>query len=147
MSFPPITKSRPTAAITREAATALITASLAAAVEIGFEAAVAITDAGGYLRAFERADRSPFLTAEVAINKAYTAASYGVATHIWKAVLDDPNVAHLAHVPRLVAVGGGYPIFENGLLVGGLGISGGTYQQDQDAAVQALQALGFDAPN
>ena len=140
-----ITKSRPTAAITREAANALLTAALAAAAEIGFEASVAITDNGGYLRAFERSDKSPFLTAEVAINKAYTSSAYAVPTHIWQAVISDPHVAQLAHIPRLVAAGGGYPIFENGELVGGIGISGGTYQQDQDAAVKALQTVGFDA--
>ncbi len=143
---PQIAKSFATAAITREAAAALIAASLAATAEIGFEASIAVTDNGGYLRAFERSDKALFLTAEVAINKAYTSVSYGVPTHVWAAVIADPNVAQLAHVPRLLAAGGGYPIFENGLLVGGLGISGGSYQQDQDAAVKALAALGFDAP-
>lgn len=141
-----IAKSRPTAAITRAAATALITAALAAATDIGFEAAVAVTDASGFLRAFERADSAPFLTVEVAINKAYTAVSFNMPTHFWPGAFADPNVAQLAHTPRLVAVGGGYPIFENGLLVGGIGISGGSALQDQQAAEKALQALGFDAP-
>jgi len=58
----------------------------------------------------------------------------------------DPKVAQLAHVPRLVAVGGGYPIKESGKLVGGIGVSGGTYQQDQDIAEAALRALGFELP-
>jgi uncharacterized protein GlcG (DUF336 family) len=46
----------------------------------------------------------------------------------------------------MVAVGGGYPILQNGQLIGGIGISGGNYQQDQDAAVAALRALAFDIP-
>jgi len=61
-------------------------------------------------------------------------------------VTNDPKVAPLAHLPRMVAVGGGYPILQNGQLVGGIGISGGNYQQDQDAAVAALRALAFDIP-
>ena len=140
-----ITKSFATAAISREAAIALIAASLAAADEIGFEAAIAITDAGGHLKAFERTDKSPFLAAEVAIDKAWTAVSFGLPSHMWASIITDPQVAQLAHRPRLVAVGGGFPIFEQGRLVGGLGISGGTAVQDQAAANKALAALGFDA--
>lgn len=43
----------------------------------------------------------------------------------------------------MVAVGGGYPILEDGRLIGGIGISGGNHQQDQDACVSALRELGF----
>jgi uncharacterized protein GlcG (DUF336 family) len=46
----------------------------------------------------------------------------------------------------MVAVGGGYPILEGGKLIGGIGISGGNYQQDQDVAVAALSKTGFDIP-
>jgi uncharacterized protein GlcG (DUF336 family) len=46
----------------------------------------------------------------------------------------------------MVAVGGGYPIVENGKLIGGIGISGGTYQQDQEAAEAALRKFGFELP-
>jgi uncharacterized protein GlcG (DUF336 family) len=140
-----MTKSIPAAFINREAAVALIEAALAAARQIGIEAAVAVTDATGNLRAFERTDGAPFLTAEVAIDKAWTASSFGFATHVWNDyVTSDPKVAPLAHRPRMVAVGGGYPIVENGKLIGGIGISGGNYQQDQEAAEAALRHLGFD---
>lgn len=140
-----MTKSIPAAFINREAAAALIEAVLAAARQIGIEAAVAVTDATGSLRAFERTDGAPFLTAEVAIDKAWTACSFGFATHVWNDyVTSDPKVAPLAHRPRMVAVGGGYPIVENGKLIGGIGISGGNYQQDQEAAAAALRQLGFE---
>lgn len=140
-----MTKSIPAAFINREAAAALIEAALAAARQIGIEAAVVVTDATGSLRAFERTDGAPFLTAEVAIDKAWTACSFGFATHVWNDyVTSDPKVAPLAHRPRMVAVGGGYPIVENGKLIGGIGISGGNYQQDQEAAAAALRQLGFE---
>jgi uncharacterized protein GlcG (DUF336 family) len=139
------TKSIPAAFINREAAVALIEAALADAGRIGIEVAVAVTDATGNLRAFERTDGAPFLTAEVAIDKAWTASSFGFATHVWNDyVTSDPKVAPLAHRPRMVAVGGGYPIIENGKLIGGIGISGGNYQQDQEAAAAALRHLGFE---
>ena len=41
---------------------------------------------------------------------------------------------------------GGYPILEDGKLIGGIGISGGNYQQDQDACVAALKQIGFELP-
>lgn len=138
-------KSIPSANISRESAAALIAAALDAGREQGIELAVAVTDSTGSLRAFERADGAPFLTASVAVDKAWTSASFGFPTHVWNDyVTNDPKVAPLAHLPRMVAVGGGYPILESGKLIGGLGISGGSYQQDQDAAVAALRKLGFE---
>lgn len=139
-------KTLSTATITHETAAALLTAALAAARESGFEAAVAVTDSGGFLRAFGRGDRAPALTADIALNKAYTSATSSRPTHVWQAIVTDPSAAQLAHTPRLVAAAGGYPILAGGVLVGGLGIAGGSAQQDQAVAEQALRALGFDDP-
>lgn len=112
---------------------------------MGIEVAVAVTDAAGHLTAFERTDGAPFLTIEVAINKAWTAASYNQATHLWNAYLrSDPAAAPLANIPRLMPVSGGNPVRENGMLVGGLGVSGGTALQDQQIAEAALKSAGFD---
>ncbi|GAA1931595.1 GlcG/HbpS family heme-binding protein [Streptantibioticus ferralitis] len=146
MTNAPLTKSTSAASVTLEAANALIQAVQTAAAEIGFEASVAVTDGGGHLKAFQRTDSTPFLASEVALDKAWTAASFGYPTHVWNNYLADPNVAPLAHHPRLMAVGGGYPILEDGKLIGGLGISGGTYEQDQQAAEAALKVLGFELP-
>jgi uncharacterized protein GlcG (DUF336 family) len=131
--------------ISRDGALALIAAARSAAGNIGIEVAIAVTDAGGHLAAFERSEHSAFLTADVAIDKAWTAASFGLGTHVWNTIVRDPKVAQLAHRPRVVTVGGGVPIRRNGQLVGGIGISGGTADQDQHAAEVALRALGFDA--
>ncbi|WP_079071774.1 GlcG/HbpS family heme-binding protein [Streptomyces yokosukanensis] len=138
--------SSPASSITQAAAGALIAAVHTAAARIGFAAAVAVTDAGGHPKAFDRADAAPFLTAEVALDKAWTAASFHIPTHTWNDYLANARVAPLAGHPRLMAVGGGYPIIDNGRCVGGLGISGGSYEQDQQAAEQALTALGFEVP-
>ena len=64
--------------ISREGALALIQAARAAAERLGVGMAIAVTDTGGHLRAFERADDAPFLVAEVASNKAWTAASWEI---------------------------------------------------------------------
>ena len=140
------TRSFATASITRAAAVALVTAAHTAAAALKIELAVAVTDPGGHLVAFERTDGAPFLTGEVAIRKAWTASSYGVATHVWNGYIADPKVAPLANVPGLMPVGGGNPVKDGGKLVGGIGVSGGTAQQDQDIAEAALRSVGFDAP-
>ena len=111
---------------------------------MGFDAAVALTDASGNLRAFQRADGAPFFTAEVAVSKAWTAASCGIATHVWNDYIADPKLAPLANIQKLMAVGGGLPLFHDKKLIGGIGVSGGSHEQDQQAASAALGSLGFE---
>ena len=129
--------------ITRDAAAALIAATMEASRRIGFEPVVAITDAAGNLKAFERSDRSSYLAVHMAIDKAYTAASFGLSTHEWVDLVEDRNSANLKLVPRVIAVAGGFPIKVDNLVVGGLGISGGDYKQDRQAGEEALGSLGY----
>jgi uncharacterized protein GlcG (DUF336 family) len=79
----------------------------------------------------------------VAMDKAWTAASFGMSTHQWNHFMSEPMVAPLGQHPRLMAVGGGVPIMLDGKLAGGIGISGGTSAQDHEAAEDALRALGL----
>jgi uncharacterized protein GlcG (DUF336 family) len=139
-----LARTRPAPVITRDAALALNAAARRAAQDLGLAVTIAVTDAAGHLVAFERDDRAPFLTADVAVDKAWTAASFGLPTHTWNTLLADEAIAQLAHRPRLVAVGGGLPIVVDGQVVGGIGISGGSALQDQQAAEIALESLGFE---
>lgn len=93
---------------------------------------------------FSRSDQAPFLTADAAIDKAWTAASYGYPTHVWNEYLADPKLQPLSKLPRFLALGGGYPLISSGKLTGGIGVSGGTYLQDQQIAEAAIRAIGFD---
>ena len=142
-----MTKSIATASINRETAVALIDAAIAAARTIAIPAGGAVRGAPRDPRAVGRTGGPPVLTVDVAIDKAWSSASFGYPTHVWNDyVSNDPKVAPLAYRPRMVAVGGGYPILEDGKLIGGIGISGGNYQQDQDACVEALTKIGFELP-
>jgi uncharacterized protein GlcG (DUF336 family) len=132
-----------TTSLSLEAAHELLALARRACAERGFAATIAITDAGGHLQAFERADAAPFLTAGVAMDKAWTAASFGMSTQQWNQYMGEPTVAPLANHPRLMPVGGGMPILVDGQLAGGLGISGGTSAQDHEAAEAALRSLGL----
>ena len=142
--MPQIVKAIPMASVTREAANSLIEAAMKASRDLGFDAAVAVSDATGNLRAFQRADGAPFFTAEVAVSKAWTAASCGIATHVWNDYIADPKLAPLANVQKLMAVGGGLPLFHEGKLIGGIGVSGGSHEQDRQVASTALGNLGFE---
>lgn len=137
-------KTYTTSNITLAAARELIAQSITAANDIGIKVTVAVTDAAGQLTAFERVDGAPMLAIDVAIDKAYTVSSFGLGTHVWNDILKDANVSQLAHRPRLVSVGGGCAIVDGGKVIGGIGISGGTALQDQQAAEKALRALGYD---
>lgn len=57
-----------------------------------------------------------------------------------------PKVALIQNLPRTMAVGSGYPCLVAGQLIGGIGISGGSYAHDQDAAEAALKAVSFALP-
>ena len=128
--------------ITSEAAAAAIKAAEAKAVEIGVPMVIAICDETGVLKAFKRMDGAALLSVDIAQNKAYTAVSFGMATHSWfDFIKDDPPLLHgIVHTPRLVVFGGGYPIDIDGV-VGGIGVSGGHYSQDMVVAEAGLAAL------
>jgi len=130
--------------VDRAASVALIDAAPAASAGLEINVAIAVTDFGGHLTTLQTMDHTPFLAITVAIDKAWTAVSYHVATHIWSDVIKTPEVEHLAHIPGLSAVAGGYPIIEDGTIIGGIGVSGGTWEQDKQIGEAALTALGFE---
>ena len=129
--------------ITQSASDRLIEAATAKANEIGLNVAIAIVDESGVLKAFRRMDGAPLLAVEIATNKAYTAVSFGIPTHGWfDFIKGDPPLLHgIVHTPRLVVFGGGYPLTEDGQVIGGIGVSGGHYEQDMVVAEAGLAAL------
>lgn len=129
--------------ITQSACDRLIEAASAKAIEIGVPMVIAVVDESGNLKAFRRMDSAPLLSVEIATNKAYTAVSFGMPTHGWhEFIKNDPPLLHgIVHTPRLVVFGGGYPVSVEGQIVGGIGVSGGHYEQDMTVAEAALAAL------
>jgi uncharacterized protein GlcG (DUF336 family) len=135
----------PSASVSREAGDGLVAAALEAAKRAGFEASIAIVDAGGALRSFARTDGASAMTADVAVGKAWTAATSGFPTHVWNQILADPKLGPLVQLPGMMAISGGHPIVDDGKVVGAIGVSGGMNDQDLDAALTALRAVGFTA--
>lgn len=131
--------------ISWQAAHAAVAAAVAAAEGLGIRINVAVTDAGGTLAAFLRMPGAFLHSVDIAIDKAYTAASFGFSTSQWGAVLagDEMLRIGLAERPRLVVFGGGLPIRDGDALIGGIGVSGGSAEQDEACARAGLQALGL----
>src|SRR3954452_1651125 len=131
-----------------ELAHRLIEAAERHANQMGHAFVIAIVDESGVLKAFSRMDGAPLLSIQIAQDKAYTAAGFGMPTHGWHDFIkDDPPLADGAPtgIDRLVIFGGGYPIEIDGQVVGAIGVSGGHSSQDQQVAEAGLGALGVSA--
>jgi uncharacterized protein GlcG (DUF336 family) len=115
----------------------LIEGAAAKARAIGTPMCIAITDESGNLIAFERMDGGKTSSVVVAQDKAYTAAAARKATHDYNAACVPGNLVfgiHTSQGGRLCVVGGGLPVVVDGEVVGGIGLSSGTPQQDMDCA-------------
>lgn len=127
-----------------DAASEAVRAAVALAVSLGIRINVAVVDPGGTLAAFLRMPGAPLHSVDIAIDKAYTAVSFGLATSQWHAVLQQHSVAVREGIvlrPRFVAFGGGLPVVAAGQRIGGIGVSGGSEQQDEDCAQAGLAAI------
>ncbi len=129
--------------ITQEASDRLIEAASDKARAMGLAMVISIVDESGVLKAFRRMDGAALLSVDIATNKAYTAVSFGMPSHGWyDFIKNDPPLLHgIVHTPRLVVFGGGYPVIEEGAVIGGIGVSGGHYEQDMEVAEAGLAAL------
>nr|WP_175801643.1 heme-binding protein [Burkholderia anthina] len=124
-------------------------AAAEAAERLGVRVNVAVVDAAGLLAAFVRMPGAPLHSIDIAIDKAYTAASFGLSTGAWHDALathSDAVRQGLVLRARFVAFGGGLPIVDDGALIGGIGVSGGSEAQDEQCAHAGLDAAGFGGP-
>lgn len=135
----------PAATVSTDAAHRVIAAAEAKATEIGVPMCIAVCDVGGNLKAFSRMDGAALLSVQVAQDKAYTSVGFGMPTHAWHDFIKDDGplaMGAVGGIDRLVVFGGGYPIQVDGAIVGGIGVSGGHYVQDQEVAEAGLAGLG-----
>lgn len=130
-------------AITQQVVMKMLEAACQKADELGIKVNVAITDDGGNLKGFIRMDGAPLLSAEISQNKAYTASAFGKPTSEWYPMIkDEPELLHgIVHTNRLTIFGGGIPIYFGDQLAGGVGVSGGSAEEDSLCAESALSVL------
>jgi len=105
---------------------------------------IAVCDQAGHLVAFERMDGAPLMSAQLAQDKAYSVCAFGgLPTDQWWSMLQTEGaLLHgIVKTDRLVIFGGGAPIRFGYHLVGAVGVSGGSEEQDSQIAKAAASSL------
>jgi uncharacterized protein GlcG (DUF336 family) len=134
--------------VSLEAAKQLIVSCQRLALALNKPVTVAVVDTGGFVVALERMDGGRPLQPSIATAKAYTAAIMqrpGVMLKSWA----NSQPAFFAQIATMgmhpiVATEGAVTIKKNGAIVGGLGVSGGTGEEDQQICETALREAGFE---
>lgn len=110
----------------------------------GWRVSVAVLDAGGHLMAFGRSAGAPLHTIELAQDKALTAVSFAMPTaDVSHRLRDAPEHVRqcLMLRPRLVPMGGALPFHLHGRLLGAIGVSGASEEQDCECAQAGYAAI------
>lgn len=132
------------ASVALATASEIVERALVAAEAAGVPVCVAVVDRAGLPLVFKRQQGAPLHSIDIALDKAYTAVSFGRPTAAWDARLAQAGdlLRHgLMQRDRFVGFGGGSPILHDGRCVGGIGISGGSEAQDVAFAEAALSGV------
>lgn len=114
------------------------------AADMGVPQNIAVVDAAGHLVAFRRMDGAKFISIEIAIAKAFTAAGTRKATReIGPATQPGEPGFGIQNLlgGRFTTLPGGLPITVDGAVIGAIGVSSGTTSEDQAVAEAALDAF------
>ncbi|MEM7541701.1 MAG: heme-binding protein [Pseudomonadota bacterium] len=128
--------------ISYQAATKMVAGAIKKAEELGCQQNAAVVDVGGRLVAFGRMDGAAILGIEGCQKKAFTAL-FGIGTEaFYDWIKDDPSLVHgLSHFTGATVVGGGLPIIVDDEVVGGIGVGGGSVEEDVACAQAGLDVL------
>lgn len=124
-----------------EEAQILIDGAALKAREIKVPMCIAVTDESGHLIKFDRMDGGKVSSISIAIDKAFTGAVARRGTHIYNelCVPGKPTFGiHVSNDGHFSIIGGGLPVWVNGEIVGGVGVSSGSAEQDQVCADAAI---------
>ncbi|KAI9656632.1 MAG: hypothetical protein M1831_004542 [Alyxoria varia] len=106
---------------------------------------IAVVDNSLHLVSFARMPSAKLTSIDIAINKAYTAAGHRVPTHMYKENVWPGGAAYginQSNGGRFMVIGGGVPVtLEDGTIVGAIGCSTGTPDQDRTVAEAGVEAL------
>ena len=113
---------------------------------MGVKAVVCVADSGGHPRLMKSMDGAYLASYDVAVNKAYTVVSLKMSTMTLKP-LAQPGASlygiQFTNGGKIVIFGGGDPLYDDrGEVIGGLGVSGGS--EEQDAALSAYGRRFFE---
>lgn len=130
--------------ITLKDAEGVLSAAMKKARSMKLNDCIAVVDVHGNLVAFSRMENAWVPAINLSINKAYTAGTTGFPTGELGKIAQPGQVAYgIANSDqgRMVIFAGGLPLFKDGQLVGGIGISGGLADQDETVAKAGVESF------
>ncbi len=129
-------------AISLDTAKACATAARASAEQNKWLMVVTVVDPGGHEVLVERMDNAQFGSVEPARQKAYTAVAFRRPTKIFEDMVASGGAAlRILRLPDALPIEGGIPIVKDGHIIGAVGTSGGSAQQDGVVAQACVDAL------
>ncbi|MSQ65948.1 MAG: heme-binding protein [Limnohabitans sp.] len=128
-------------ALTLDAALKITAASLVEARANNWNVIIAVVDEGGHLITLNRMETAQYGSIDVAIGKAKTAAAFRRPTKVLEDVAK--NRPTLSTIANAYLLEGGVPITYNGQVIGAVGVSGVTSQQDAQVAEAGINSLGL----
>jgi len=132
--------------LSTEAIQMMLNAAVARSKELNARLHISIMDQAANLVGFISFDGAPRIAAITANRKAFTAVNTGMPTGQWEAYVNSIPASETKIIDSIegyIAAKGGYPVIEDGLVLGGIGVSGATQEIDADVAEAAIRALGL----
>ena len=131
--------------ITLEEAQRILSAAEEKARQMGQPMNIAVMDAGRNLVAFHRMDGAWVASTDIAIDKAFTSAGRGLTTRKIGEMAQPGQPLfgiNTTNGGRIVIFAGGIPLMRDGAVIGAIGVSGGTVDEDEEVAEAGVAALG-----
>src|SRR5215207_9236260 len=131
--------------ITLEEAQRIVSAAVHKAQQMGQTMNIAVMDAGRNLVAFQRMDGAWVASIDIAIDKAFTSAGRGLTTRDIGEMAQPGQPLfgiNTTNGGRIVIFAGGIPLMRDGEVVGAIGVSGGTVDEDHEVAEAGVAAFG-----
>ena len=133
------------ASLSLEQAESILAAAKAKVSEMGAKMSVSVVDPRGDLIAMFRVDGAPWRTPSISRGKAVAAACFGRPSGELTENAQSPVMRGLMAMEggHMIPGQGALPVYRSGELIGAVGASGGTGQQDEDAAQTGIESLGL----
>ena len=131
--------------VTLDEARKIISAAERHAQEIGQPMNIAVVDGGGNLVSHVRMDQAWIGSIDISINKAFTARAFDISTRDLARFSQSGDQffgIHASNHGRVMIFAGGIPLRQGGRVVGAIGVSGGSGEQDQSVAEAGAAAFG-----
>ncbi len=128
--------------LTLDIARKLIDICYEKAVEKGHKMVFAVANDHGELMAFNKMDGALLVSTEIAINKSWTSVALKMPTAQFQQLIQpggDLYGMENSHGGRLITLGGGIPLFDGENVVGAIGVSGGSAEEDAEVAQFAVE--------